>query len=203
MKIIWLKNPLESRIEIEGDLERDLFRLRIENDAYKWGVMGARFHLDGKSVAVDIERALKELWVADRRSLKEEVDRDLEMHISELSGCHCGDCTCVPCSCAKCQAEELLGVNTIDGLGKHSAYKIDSVIRSDPQAPIDAILNRLANPDYSKPNEHYAGKEDLWFSCVPRWTQESHRAHEWLKKYYEDHPEAANVHGQCESEETK
>lgn len=194
MKIVWKKNPLESAIELESDLERENFRQRVELDAYRWGAVGAHFYLDGKHTSVDIQKALSDLEdVTDHERRKQHVDSHYEMYLAELGGVHGGDCTCLPCSCAKCQAEELLQINTIAGLGKHSAYKVDGAIRSDPTASTEQILARLASPDYSQPNDHYKGKERLWFECVPRWIAEARQAHDWLKKYYESHPEAALI----------
>ncbi len=189
MKIIWRKNPLETVVELESDIERLNFRLRIENDLFRWAAAGARFYLDGKHASVDMQRALSDLQEVATAPLKESVDRDYELYLAELGGVHIGDCTCCPSSCSKCQAEDMANVNTISGLGKHSAHRIDGVIRANPGAPIEQILGELANPDFSAPNAHYSGQEALWFQCVPRWTQESHRAHEWLKKYFADHPE--------------
>lgn len=190
MKIIWRKNPLATVVELENDLERSNFRLSIENDAYRWAAAGARFYLDGKNAPVNIQRALSDLQDVEAKTLKESVDRDYEEYLAELGGFHIGDCTCCPSSCSKCQAEGLLGINTIAGLGKHPAHNVDSLIRANPAAPVEEILGKLARPDYSVPNEHYKGKEDLWFQCAPRWAAESRRAHEWLTKYYDDHPEA-------------
>lgn len=191
MKITWRKNPLETTIELESDLERENLRLRIENEIYSWAVVSAEYSLNGVHRPASASEALNDLeLVLNEDKLKQRVDRDLETHLAELGGVHTGDCTCVPCSCSKCHAEGLLGISTIEGLGKHPGHTINSAFDANPSASAAEILIKLANPDYSQPNEHYKGKEELWFSCVPRWTKESSEAHDWLKKYYEDHPEA-------------
>ncbi len=46
--------------------------------------------------------------------------------VDALKNAHCGDCTCIACSCDKCHAEELLGIHTTRGLGKHEASYVEA-----------------------------------------------------------------------------
>lgn len=67
-------------------------------------------------------------------------------YLPYLEGYHMGDCTCVPASCPKCYAESLLGVDTIEGLGKYEAGKIHDVFcphNDFDERTIDEVLEEL------------------------------------------------------------
>src|SRR6185369_3125953 len=63
------------------------------------------------------------------KTFSESLDQHVSDYVVELAGEHSGDCVCFPCSCVKCHAESLLGVDTIPGLGKHSAYKVGAAFK--------------------------------------------------------------------------
>lgn len=57
-------------------------------------------------------------------------DEKVAEAISYLNEPHCGDCICVPCSCARCWMEDLVGLDTTGGLGKHAFRLVPSVLRN-------------------------------------------------------------------------
>lgn len=196
MKILWTENPLETRVELD-DADRLLLRERIRVEYLKDLIYNAYFTLkplEGAEIPdrERIERAFLALDVyyvfddetRDGKSFDVYLDEQLAYYTAALTEKHCGDCTCVPASCSKCYAESLLGIDTIRGLGKHSAYKIDSAFAGG--ASIDEAVERLANyqPKYD-PNSKWP-RED-WEKHVPRWVEEGKRAHAWLVAYRDEH----------------
>lgn len=134
---------------------------------------------------VELEDA--DLWLL-RESMQMQMDHDEpswmnELHddyVAALRGTHVGDCTCVPCSCLKCHAEGYLGINTIPGLGKHLAYKVNAAFGPDGERTIDEAIEYLANYDPKPTSPMWDGRLELWESCLPRWRDEASRAHAWL-----------------------
>ena len=118
------------------------------------------------------------------------------MHIQDLeNGYHCGDCTCLPASCSKCYAESLIGIDTINGLGSHSASKIDSLFcNGNHWSPFDIrsiteVLNILKNYKVEpyEENEYWqSASKEVYEYHTPRWIKEAEYAYEWLLKYKEE-----------------
>jgi hypothetical protein len=181
MHIHYHPNPLQTVIELEShDLER--LRLKLTIDDLQDRIYGAHFHLEpGKYF--DVEAAIRSL---DVHSLEEEpferkIDRLVDICVDELRGQHIGDCTCQPCSCMKCHAERLLGIDTIKGLGKHAAHKIDTAFAVER-----SLDEAIAWLDDYKPER---GEAWLRFPQadferhIPRWTEEARQAAAWLREY--------------------
>lgn len=97
---------------------------------------------------------------------------------------HCGDCTCVPCSCLKCYAEQLFGINTIKGLRKHEATKIDAAFRSGKT--IDEAIEALANYEVKTMASKNFTQEEL-DKLMPIWRKQARQAGVWLKAYKAEH----------------
>lgn len=102
---------------------------------------------------------------------KEEIYNN---YLKELTEEHGGDCTCAPCSCPKCHAESLLEIDTIQGLDKHSAYKIQRFFRT--HSSIDEVIKELHNYE---PELQFDGSEKY----IPRWKEEAAEALVWLQHY--------------------
>lgn len=182
MKIVWNENPLCSSIILD-DRDREVFKLKLYIEELENKLVGCHFYLTD-SEYFNLDEAKKSANYNFEEIQEALVDK-FDYLVKELEfGTHIGDCTCLPCSCEKCFAENLLGINTMEGLGKHEAYKIDSffydrktqkVIRN-----INEVLEALQNYE---PNANWEGAE-VHFK---RWKQEANRAYEWLKKYKEEH----------------
>ena len=189
MRIEWARNPLESKIILD-DHDKEILKLKIRIQEYEEIIGCAHISLD-----VNDQRfysPAKAFEYTSRYTNDEAMDKSVErmygflLHALEDDS-HCGDCTCFPAPCLKCWAEDLVGIYTIDGLGKHSANKIDGILRT-PDISLDEAIIKLLNPDYSKKYsawDKYSDEE--YFKHVPRWTQESIDAGKWLQKYKEDH----------------
>ena len=128
MKINYNKNPLYTTVELTEEEKKELwYKIKIEileNKVFEGG-----YYLEDNN-RFDIERARKILKLEydkdDNNTIDKQCNEMVECYIVELAYGHAGDCTCNAFSCGKCQAETLLGIDTIEGLGKHSAYKIDN-----------------------------------------------------------------------------
>jgi len=162
-KIVRSPNPINSVVELEeGDIEK--LRAGIVEDWTDDGVPPT------------------DVFVAEQ----------IEHLTGFLQSSHMGDCTCCPFTCEKCIAEEYLGVDTMQDLYKHDAYKVDAAFgdgrtMDEAIAWLAAYSERLdATPD----SEKYDGSPKLiglWDSAVPRWKREGERAHEWLVAYRDTH----------------
>lgn len=190
MKINWNKNPLHTTIDLDEHEKKELwYRIKIEEMEER--LYGAHFSLqEGKYF--DLERARSEVnadfyCTDDKSPLDKRCDEMLSYYLDELQAVHAGDCTCVPCSCSKCHAESLLNIDTIKGLGKHSAYKIDSAFGKDNEKTLDEALQSLANYQPVRSESWLKYPQEEFDKHIPRWTQEAQAAHTWLKQYKDEH----------------
>jgi len=174
MKITYNKNPLCSVIELDEHEKKELwYKIKIEE--LENNMSFARVHLtEGRFY--DIEKARAELYV----EVDERCDQLLQYALSDLDGYHVGDCTCQPCSCSKCWVEGLLGIDTIEGLGKHSAYKIDNAFGKKNEKTMQEALDYLKNYE---PKADWDGYEPH----IPRWKAEADAAYIWLLAYAKEH----------------
>jgi len=189
MEIIWNKNPLATVINID-DRDRELMRAKIKYDELWSDVCRIRFLADPKWKRHDPEEAIKQIISIDHRELNDRVDELMEYYESSLHQVHCGDCTCVAASCSKCSAEELLGIDTIAGLGKHEGAKLSGYFSK--YAEIDEVLEALNNYRVTPFVENKAWQngratEEYYNSHIPRWTREAKNAAEWLRDYKNRH----------------
>jgi hypothetical protein len=188
MKINWHPNPFRTKIEID-DRDKQMLLLAIQNEQYSEILCSLKLDMNGKfnrPALTDLEVIKKEVnrW-SDICNLDVDSEEVLD-YIHYLNIEHMGDCTCVPCSCMRCNAEEMLDINTIKGLGKHQANKVQGAFGKDGERTIEeAIASLEVKPEYKKP--------DTWPDSVgyeihiPRWESERLSAIEWLKKYKEEH----------------
>jgi hypothetical protein len=187
MKINWAENPLETTVTMTAD-ERENFRLKCIIEARTDRLASAHFALvEGQYFS--LERARRYVSIYDKDGEIIEDDGGFSWMVNELQGgAHCGDCTCFPASCGKCQAEGILGIDTIEGLGKHSAHKIGGLYRSGKTLP--DVIKALENyePGQMDPNQAEAWKRVGGYEMhIPRWKAEAKAAHKWLVDYREQH----------------
>jgi len=171
MKIIYKENPLESIVELD-DNEIEIFKLKIMIEEYESQLFATRYYLSEKNF--NLKNAREEV------NYQRNIDELLEMYISELRDSHAGDCVCFPCSCGKCYAEDILGINTIEGLGKHQASCIQHAYSEYDN--IDDVLDCLENWKFERDPKLWP-EESVYNEYLPRWKQEAKEAAEWLKQY--------------------
>lgn len=181
MKIIWQPNPLYTTIELD-DNDHKILRLKLHIESLE-ELLGSAAYASQEGDHFDLEKVRLcvkyETW--DEDALTPEIDRRLGYTIGALTEeKHCGDCTCVPTSCTKCWAEALLGVDTIEGCGKHSLYKIDSAFggNNDESISVQEAIDKLKAYE---PKAEWKGWEEHAF----RWKTEAYRAAIWLERYKE------------------
>lgn len=190
MQINWNKNPLRTTISLTEE-EKEIFALKCLIDEYEERLTVAALYLNKEKYPKQFnpERAFTEVYIYDESGNidREKINEFKNYYLRELeSGYHIGDCTCFPSSCNRCIAEEILGVDTIKGLGKHPANSIQSLFGIENEKSLDEVLEELSKEKkYTKP--------DSWPSTVgyeqhiPRWEAERVAAYQWLKQYKEDH----------------
>ncbi len=183
MNIIYNKNPLYIKVELDPFDQKELW-YKIKIQELEELLSNANFHLQ-EDKYLDIQRAQEysnpNYYCTDSKSkLDERCDMLLDRYIQELKSSHIGDCTCIPCSCLKCHAESLLGINTLQGLGSHSAYKIQEAFGKKNEKTTFEAIDYLANYE---PKATWAG----WEKFAPRWKSEADLAHAWLVEYTNKH----------------
>lgn len=181
MKIKYAQNPLLSIIELD-DTERTILWYRIKVKEMEEMLFEAHFYLQEGREYFSIERARTAVeadyyCTDDKSPLDKRVDMLYECALSELTSRHSGDCTCFACSCAKCWTEQLLGIDTIKGLGKHEAHKIQSIFHADENISAAEALVRMQN---QAPIEV---TKDWHEQHIERWRAERIRALEWFSNY--------------------
>lgn len=188
MKINWNQNPLRTTVDVdENDRERIL--LYIQNEEYTDILCDLDLWIKGtirKDVPVTVEKIAEELSEWGQICNMKTDDEQVNMHVAGLQHSHGGDCTCFPATCFKCLAEESLGIDTIRGLGKHSAHKIYMIFNENPDLTLDEAIAKLEEPaEYIKPSTWPDGVG--YEHHIPRWKREREAAVKWLKQYREDH----------------
>jgi len=137
MKITYKENPLATVIELD-DHEKEVMRLKLKLEIYEdrafaahWALANIGNELRGQIRTKDmaIEQAMKELdpdylLAENGEGIEKRTDDLLTWYLQELQSWHDGDCTAFPASCCKCHAEDMLGLNTIKGIGKHQGYAL-------------------------------------------------------------------------------
>lgn len=93
------------------------------------------------------------------------------------AGTHMGDCTCIPMTCNKCLAESLIGVDTLEGLGKHEGNYLSEIFKNTLTAK--EALERAKS-------KYNLKRDGTWRDAhIDRWNQERQRAIKWLENYIE------------------
>lgn len=191
MKINWNKNPLHTTIDLDENEKKELW-YKIKIELMDERLFSAHFHLE-EGKYFDLQRARQEVnpdyyCTDDEKSpLDKRCDEMLEYYLADLQDVHVGDCTCVACSCGKCHAESLLNIDTIKGLGKHSACKVDGAFGKDNEKSIDEAIASLANYVPVRSEAWLKYPEEDFYRHVPRWKEESKVAHDWLVQYKKEH----------------
>jgi hypothetical protein len=183
MKIDYHQNPLRSQVYLD-DTEKKLLKANIKTEILL-EALAAVWYEFRKKEPPSLEKIKEEVSFFDEDiGLSTRVDDLYDVYIKELeeSYTHIGDCTCIPATCYKCLAEEYAGVDTIEGLGKHLASKIDRAFK-DSSTSIDEAIDFLSNPISEDPNAEYINHPEMYRSHRPRWEQERVSALKWLVNY--------------------
>ncbi len=192
MKINWHQNPLRTTFEL-SEAEKEAFRLKVRLELMEEAMAEAAFLLDRDESREHFspDRALKELRAAlpdDDGREPPRVHQQFVMLLHELeNGRHCGDCTCRGISCGKCRAEQILGVDSTEGLGNHAGYQIDAAFGQNDERGIDQAIELLAAYDPVRGGLWLSLPEEDFTSNIPAWKAQAKTAHDWLVNYRADH----------------
>ncbi len=176
-------NPLRTVIEL-NDHDRTILRLKLEIEELENRVYGAYVCLEDG----DASKALARLNVRglEDEPLAKRLDIMMRYSLEALNEEHMGDCVCEPCSCSKCHAENLLGIDTIEGLGKHAANHIRSAF-GDNRGIDEAIAWLTDYQPQPSPEWLRVASKEAFKLHVPRWRQEASEAADWLRDYRQKH----------------
>lgn len=185
MRIDYHQNPLRSQVFLD-ETEKKLLKATIKNELLLEALAAIWYQFRTKEPP-SLEKIKEEVSFFDDDEdgvLSVRVNDLYDVYIKELeeSYMHIGDCTCVPATCYKCLAEEYAGVDTIEGLGKHLASKIDRAFK-DSSTSIDEAIDFLSKPISEEPNAEYINHPEMYRTHRPRWEQERVSALKWLINY--------------------
>lgn len=150
MKIVYTENPLCTRVELEPHESKELWYL-IKVEEMVEMLYDAHFHLqDDKWHDLDKARYAVEptyyLGNEDDENNVSKLDQRVnELHahfMEELVSTHAGDCTCFCASCSKCHVEEMLGIRTVENLGKHAGHYMHGLFHKEG---IDTCAKAIAD----------------------------------------------------------
>lgn len=177
MKIIYNQNPLKTKVGLsELDLANMRNKLKIEQ------IYNEIFESYYKVDNIDTIKLTLEILIDSEDNedskINKEVERLISYYVQELTQgySHLGDCTKVCCSCTKCNAEDTLGINTLEGLVCLSY--IDSAF-DKPDTTLSQAIENLSSPSKST--------EDWHAPYIDSWNIQRIAALESLKKYRDKH----------------
>lgn len=181
MNITYTPNPLNTVITLdEADKKELWYKIKIEQ--IEEIMLDARMALEDDKHSEALDALDPDRY---EENIDKRCDRLYQYYLESLAEPHSGDCTCVAASCIKCHAEAMLGINTIEGLEKHSAAHMNSV----SALGIDAALEHLKNYEPELPTD--PASLATWAAVggfhVERWKQEARLAYDWLLKYKAAH----------------
>lgn len=190
MKINWNQNPFLTTVELD---EKDKLLILKTHQAEEY-----------ENILCEID-----LWIGGKirqgqpptlESVGEEVSKwggicnlktdseEIQNIIENLNYFHGGDCICIPCSCMRCYVEDMLGINTIEGLGKHSAHKVQKAFGKDGNRTIDEVISILETPkEYIKGESWEKFSPEDFTKHIPRWQKERELGAKWLRNYKQQH----------------
>lgn len=178
MKIIYKENPLETIVELD-DSEKEILRLKIKAEIISEDADMASYYLQEEHF--DLEKARDYIGYVCKHSESDEyLEKMTDAYLETLTGTHGGDCTCFPASCPKCHVENMLGIDTISGLGSHQAHQIFYEFRE--YETIDEVIKSLENHN-PQITDAWKNNIESWNANLPRWKKEAKQAAEWLKNY--------------------
>jgi len=186
MQIVYKQNPLRTEVILDEAEKKELwYKTKIEE--MRSVISNAFFRLE-EGDCLNLQRAREILDIKrfysskDKKAeIDERTDESYNEYLDALRDLHIGDCTCVAMSCIKCRAEDMLGIDTIKGLGQHAASFIQGTFSKDgKEDSIEDALDYLRN---YKPHADWEG----WEVHAERWRQEAKEAYEWLVKYRDEH----------------
>ena len=190
MEIRWAPNPLKTAVVL-NDNDRAWFRERLMCEELRSRICDAYFELTSTPgtpiTSTQLEKVLRALdlnyALGDSGEIDETIDRRLALYEAALSGEHNGDCVSEASTCTKCCAEEVLGVDTIQGLGREAVY-INSAFKNGET--FEGAIAWLTNYTPRMPERWRSVRNEKDFAeWAPKWTESAKRALEWLRAYGE------------------
>jgi hypothetical protein len=188
MIIEWHQNPLKTTIKLTPD-ERTIFLLKAKIKDFEDAARMAAFYLDEKGKKKGRYNPKKALsWLRGRLDNKsDENDPEESMGAAMLQAVECkehiGDCVCVPTTCDKCLGEDLLGINTIEGLSQRGRAILRGVYGMDGERKIDEVIDLLKNYQPWTTAEINSINAEKIESYAAKSRAEAQEAHEWLLHY--------------------
>lgn len=182
MKINWHEHPFLTTVELD-DRDKEYLLLSYQRDEYEDILFDIEIHIDDERDINDIKKVLSRY--ADICNLVVDSEK-IQYLIDELNYPHMGDCTCDSISCIRCRVEDLVGIDTLKGLGPHAARKVKAAYGENANRTIDEAIECLEKvPHYERPD---TWPKDLRYDAyIPQWENDRQSALKWLKQYKQEH----------------
>jgi hypothetical protein len=193
MEIVWNENPLFTKV-ILNDTEKELLEARLLFDDYASFSCGLHMGLERNDTKY-VHELIRRTWGEFESGSIQKDNRGYAQNLIQAleNDMHIGDCTCEPASCTKCGAEDLMKINTLEGLGKHEARKIMAAFSKNEfgytnDRTINEALEILSErPEYKMSKAWKNTTQEEYEVHIPRWEKERENAYAWLLKYKQDH----------------
>lgn len=182
MKIHWHENPFLTIVELD-DRDKEHLLLTYQRDQYEDILFDIEYYIDNEHDINYIKKKLSRYADICNLVVDSEIIQNL---IDELNYPHTGDCTCDSISCIRCKVEDMVGIDTIKGLGPHAARRVKAAYGDNANRTIDhAIVCLEKVPVYERPD---TWPNDLDYDAyIPKWENDRQHALTWLKQYKQEH----------------
>ncbi len=186
MKVNWHEHPFLTTVELD-DRDKEHLLLAYQRDRYEDILFDIEIQIDNGSDINSIKKKLSSY--ADICNLV--VDSEIiQNFIDELNYPHMGDCTCDAISCIRCKVEDMVGIDTLKGLGPHAARKVKAAYGGDTSGKANRTITEAIEclekvPDYTRPDTW--PKDMEYDAYIPKWENDRHAALKWLKQYKQEH----------------
>lgn len=189
MKITYNSNPFATTVELD-DTDRKYLSLAIQLEAALSSINSYRV-LD---TTKDNQREYQRQHIERMNTIAfgtTSTDAELKEYEEALLDVHTGDCVQCPCTCRKCLAEQMLGIDTLQGLSDPAiaGYLFFCFVEAGRivDRNVSEVFDFLNTPNQQKPDSWANYTQEEYEKHIP--TFESHRlaALAWYTAYVTQH----------------
>jgi len=192
MEIIYQQNPLTTKI-ILNEEEKTKIWYKIKEETLIQLLFSTHYEFlkhNYDITKVNIEKVKKIL--DPNYYIEEPIDNEttkrFQWYMEELESEHSGDCTACAYTCPKCQVENMLEIDTINGLSKDMASKINTLFTENKDLTIEQAIEILKDDHNKIPDESFINvwkDKGGWEEFIPQFKKENDNLIDWLTNYKE------------------